>query len=46
MGVFGLAGYGLDERFGTWPKFFVGGLAISYPLTLITLIKKIKKSRP
>ena len=35
--------YWLDHYLGTFPKIFIGGLVIAYPLTQVLIFKKIKK---
>lgn len=43
IGLFVGSGYILDQVLGTWPKAFVGGLVISYPVTQVYLFKKYKR---
>ncbi len=43
IGIFGGIGYYLDLRFGTSPKILIASIVISYPITQIVLLKKIRK---
>ncbi len=43
IGVLGGLGYLLDQQFGTFPKIFIAGLALGYPLTQLVIYKKLKK---
>ncbi len=36
-------GYLLDQQLGTFPGFFITGLVLSFPLTMVLIYKKFKK---
>lgn len=42
---FGALGYLIDKQLGTTPYFFIGLLIVSYPVNLVLLVKKTKKTQ-
>jgi F0F1-type ATP synthase assembly protein I len=43
IGTFLLLGYGFDEIVGTRPIGFVIGLVVSYPVTQMLVVRRMKK---